>query len=83
MAIRDWHWGKLVVVWGVAIALGTLVPSVGEYLAELTEVEFGSLTVVDRYDGFPEPLVFVTELTIFGSAVAVTWHWLGGKEDRE
>ena len=68
MRIQRWHWGKIVILWawgGLAVAL-----LLTTFLSQ-------------RADANPavSSLCFFGSILILGALTAVTWLWLGGKED--
>lgn len=69
MSVRNWHPGKLIILWawgGVAAGL-----SMSQFMAQPVA---GSPTV-----HLIELIVFAAVLL---SLSALTWHWLGGKESK-
>ena len=67
MAIRRWHWGKLVILW----AWGVLIA--GIMLTDFLGTPVQSSPYVHLFE-------FVISLLIFLMTTAVTWRWLSGKE---
>jgi len=68
MAIQRWHWGKIVILWawgGVLVAL-----FLTRFLSQKAEVDPGISS-----------LTFLGSVLILGALTAVTWFWLGGKDD--
>lgn len=65
MAVRNWHWGKLVLLWIWAAVLGLLAWS---------ELERGQ---VPWWVGLPL-MALLTFLPVTLSVL--TWKWLGGQE---
>jgi len=67
MAIRTWHWGKIVILWawggGVAALLLT------KFLSQQAMV-----------DPVTSAVSFLGSLVILAGLSVVTWIWLGGKE---
>lgn len=74
MAIKDWHWGKLVLCW----IAGLSAVSIGFGLAN--EIPYSSASLDQK--------IIVYILTVGGTIVApvvlfvLTWKWLSGKEPR-
>ena len=67
MAIRNWHPGKLIILWSWgAVLAGLLLFAV---------VEISS----DRF--VLGSVLFVAALGVLASLSAVTWRWLSGKEN--
>ena len=67
MAIRTWHYGKVVMVW----IWGSVV--VGLTLTDFTGGPVSTAPITHL-------LELATALVILITLSAVTWHWLGGKE---
>lgn len=67
MAVRHWHWGKLVLLW-----------SWGGVCTALLLTDFLSGPV--EQSPWASLLTFVASLLILAVLSAVTWRWLGGKE---
>jgi hypothetical protein len=70
MAIEQWHWGKLVILWAWGGMLAALL---------LT------LFVVEPVENSPARSALSLALTIalLLALSAITWRWLGGKERRK
>ena len=70
MAIEHWHWGKLIIVWVWGGTLSALL---------LT------LFVLEPVENAPGRSAISLALMIVVLLVcsAITWRWLGGKEQRE
>ena len=70
MAIEQWHWGKLVILWAWGGMLAALL---------LT------LFVVEPVENSPVRSALSLALTIalLLALSAITWRWLGGKERRK
>lgn len=69
MSIRQWHWGKIVILWawGAVLAAALLAQFVAEPVGNAPGLSALSLG-----------LSFLILLLLS----AVTWRWLGGKERR-
>jgi hypothetical protein len=69
MAVRNWHYGKIVILWawgGFAAAL-----SLSQFMAQpVDHSPFAHLFEVGLF------------LLIIGALSILTWHWLGGKESQ-
>lgn len=68
MRIRRWHWGKIVILWawgGIVVAM-----LLARFLSQKADVDPGSSL-----------LSFIGSILILGGLTAVTWVWLGGKEE--
>lgn len=94
MAIRDWHVGKLVIVWVIAAALWLVLraamPEYNTFTAMLNNMPWArtftvagdTVTVSPRHPGYTH-----LEVTLVWLAVAVlpasvvTWKWLSGREN--
>jgi len=68
MAIRNWHRGKLIILWGWGIGIDSLLMT--DFLTHSTTLFVGRLTA---------ELAFM--LTSLLALSIVTWRWLGDKED--
>jgi len=70
VAIEQWHWGKLVLLWAWGGTLAALL---------LT------LFVVEPVENSPARSALSLALTIalLLTLSAITWRWLGGKERRK
>jgi hypothetical protein len=70
MAIEQWHWGKLVILWAWGGMLAALL---------LT------LFVLEPVENSPARSALSLALTIalLLALSAITWRWLGGKERRK
>ena len=70
MAIQQWHWGKLVILWAWGGMLAALL---------LT------LFVLEPVENSPARSALSLALTIalLLALSAITWRWLGGKERRK
>jgi hypothetical protein len=70
VAIEQWHWGKLVLLWAWGGTLAALL---------LT------LFVVEPVENSPARSALSLTLTIalLLALSAITWRWLGGKERRK
>jgi hypothetical protein len=72
MAVRDWHYGKLVMLWAWGVILMFLSLQLLRSLSDaqsLMRLAFGSLMIA----------------TVIGIPIvlsAITWRWLTGKETR-
>ena len=70
MAIEQWHWGKLVILWAWGGMLAALLMT---------------LFVVEPVENSPARSALSLALTIalLLALSAITWRWLGGKERRK
>lgn len=70
MAIQQWHWGKLVLLWAWGGTLAALLMT---------------LFVVEPVENSPARSALSLALTIglLLALSAITWRWLGGKERRK
>lgn len=67
MAIRTWHWGKLVILWGWGLVVAG--PLFAFFLRQRgQDVSSGQATA------------FLASVLILLALSAVTWRWLGGRE---
>ena len=66
MSIRNWHYGKLIILW----AWGAGVASLALLDFQTSSVESGPLRHLLE-------LIFV--VVALGALSAVTWHWLGDR----
>lgn len=71
MGLKQWHWGKILMLW-----IATPIAMIAVFLA--TEYVGGFLT------GDPiwaiDVLIFTFSVVPLVAMVVVTWKWLGGKE---
>ena len=70
MAIQHWHWGKLIILWAW-----------GGTLSALLLTFFVVEPVQDAPTRSAVSLVIMVVLLLVLSAI--TWRWLGGKEQRK
>jgi hypothetical protein len=70
VAIDQWHWGKLVILWAWGGTLSALLMT---------------LFVLEPVERAParSALSLVLTVTILLALSATTWRWLGGKERRK
>jgi hypothetical protein len=70
VAIQQWHWGKLVLLWAWGGTLAALLMT---------------LFVVEPVENSPARSALSLALTIglLLALSAITWRWLGGKERRK
>lgn len=74
MPIREWHWGKIVLLWGAGVVLVWLL------VILLAGMVFTSSTPIIAY-----AVAFLGSGIVIAVPVAlflVTWKWLTGKEHR-
>ena len=67
MSVRNWHYGKLIILWSWGGLFATLL---------LTHFMGTSVTL----SPFTHLVEFVLVLLVLVVLSVVTWHWLGGKE---
>lgn len=70
MAIRGWHWGKVVILWAW-----------GGVIAGLLLADFLGTPV--RSAPMAKLVEFVSSVGILVALSMVTWTWLSGRESRE
>ena len=73
MRVKQWHWGKLLMLWVVAP-----IVSPGVLIAVYSATDAGDFFNVDLLLGF---FLFLLAVSIIVMLV-ITWIWLTGKESR-
>ena len=73
MRVKQWHWGKLLMLW-----IGVPILSPGVLIAVAGATDAGDFFNVDLLLGF---FLFLLAVSIIVMLV-ITWIWLTGKESR-
>ena len=67
MAIRRWHWGKLVILWAWGLAVA------GPLFAFFQRQQGENISPA-------QATAFLLSVLVLVALSAVTWRWLGGRE---